>query len=86
MQSSPTYITFLRQIFTASVLDTERHSLSHHGTARPHIADGGDGIEIRRVAASILNKQSRAADKGWSYSFEVGRAPKTPHRKKRSLL
>jgi hypothetical protein len=28
---------------------------------------------IWRVAANILNKQSRTADKGWSYSLGVGR-------------
>jgi hypothetical protein len=33
-----------------------------------------DCIEIlRRVAANILNKQSRRADKGWSYNLGVGR-------------
>jgi hypothetical protein len=26
--------------------------------ARPRVADGGDGLQIWRVAASILNKQS----------------------------
>jgi hypothetical protein len=45
----------------------------HHGTARPHIADGEDGLQIWSVAANILNKQSRTADKGWSCSMEVGR-------------
>jgi hypothetical protein len=45
----------------------------HHGMARPQVADGGDGLQIRRVAASILNKESRTADKGRSSSLEVGR-------------
>jgi hypothetical protein len=40
--------------------------------ARPHVADGGDGHQIWRVAASILNKRSRAANKGWSSSLRVG--------------
>ncbi|KAJ4443717.1 hypothetical protein ANN_05392 [Periplaneta americana] len=35
-----------------------------------------------RVAANILNKQSRTADKGWSSSLGVGRRAKTRHRKK----
>jgi hypothetical protein len=35
----------------------------HHGMARPQVADG-EGIQIRRVAANILNKQSWTADKG----------------------
>jgi hypothetical protein len=41
--------------------------------ARPQVADGGDGLQIWMVAANILNKQSRAADKGWSSSLGVGR-------------
>jgi hypothetical protein len=45
----------------------------HHGMARPQVADGGDGLQIWRVAANILNKQSRTADKGWSSSLGVGR-------------
>jgi hypothetical protein len=36
-------------------------------------------IWIERVAANILNKRSRTADKGWSSSLGVGL--KTPHRK-----
>jgi hypothetical protein len=35
-----------------------------HGMARPQVADGGDGLQIWRVAANILNKQSQTADKG----------------------
>jgi hypothetical protein len=36
----------------------------HHGMARPQVADGVDSLWIWRVAANILNKQSRTADKG----------------------
>jgi hypothetical protein len=50
--------------------------------ARPQVADGGNGLQIWRVAANILNKQSRTADKGWSSSLGVGLT--TPHRKKLS--
>jgi hypothetical protein len=32
----------------------------HKGTARPQVADGGDGLQIWRVAANILNKEPRA--------------------------
>jgi hypothetical protein len=32
-----------------------------------------NGIQLWRVAVNILNKQSRTADKGWSYSLGVGR-------------
>jgi hypothetical protein len=42
----------------------------HHGMVHPQVADG-HGPHIWRVAANILNKQSRIADKGWSSSFGV---------------
>jgi hypothetical protein len=45
----------------------------HHGMARPQVADGGDALQVWRVAANILNKQSRTADKGWPSSLGVGR-------------
>jgi hypothetical protein len=35
----------------------------HHGMARPQVADGGDGLQIWRVAVTIFNKQSRTADR-----------------------
>jgi hypothetical protein len=37
----------------------------HHGTERPQIADGEDGLQIRREAANILSKQSQRANRGW---------------------
>jgi hypothetical protein len=30
--------------------------------ARPKVADGGDGLQIWRVAANVLYKKSRATD------------------------
>jgi hypothetical protein len=45
----------------------------HHGMARPQVADGGDFLQVWRLAANMLNKQSRTADKGWSSSLGVGR-------------
>jgi hypothetical protein len=45
----------------------------HHGTARPQVADGGDGLQIWRAAANVLNKHSWTADKGWSSRMGVGR-------------
>jgi hypothetical protein len=45
--------------------------MSLHGMARPRVADGGVGLQIWRVAANILNKQSRTAYKVWS-SILVG--------------
>jgi hypothetical protein len=38
--------------------------------AHPRVANGGD---IWRVAAGILNKESRTADRGWPSSLWVGR-------------
>jgi hypothetical protein len=40
------------------------------------IADGEDRLQIWRVAADVLNKQSRRADKGRSSNFGVGRGAK----------
>jgi hypothetical protein len=50
----------------------------HHGMARPRVADTEDGLQIWRVAANILNKQSRTADSGWSSSLGVGRGANNP--------
>jgi hypothetical protein len=44
----------------------------HHGMARPQVADGRDALQVWRVAAKLLTKQSRTADKRWSSSLEVG--------------
>jgi hypothetical protein len=41
--------------------------------ARLRVADGGDGLQICRVAVNLLNKKSRTADKRRSFKFEVGR-------------
>jgi hypothetical protein len=54
----------------------------HYGMARPQVADGGDALQFWRVAANILNKQSRTAAKGWSSSLGFGRGLTTPHRNK----
>jgi hypothetical protein len=53
----------------------------HHGMARLLVADGGEGLQIRRVAANILNKKSRIVDKVWSSSLGVG-VGLTPHHEK----
>jgi hypothetical protein len=49
--------------------------------ARPQAVDGGDALEVWRVAAKIL-KQSRTADNGWPSSLGVGVGLTTPRRKK----
>jgi hypothetical protein len=41
--------------------------------ARPQVVDGENGLQIWRVAANVLNKQSRIADKRWFSSLWVGR-------------
>jgi len=46
--------------------------------ARPQIADGGGGLQIRKIAADILIKQSRTAGNGWYSSLGVGRRAKNP--------
>jgi hypothetical protein len=42
----------------------------HHGVACPWVADR-DSLQTWRVAANILNKQSRTADSEWSSSLGV---------------
>jgi hypothetical protein len=41
-----------------------RGPLCDHGMEHPRVADGGDGLQIWRVAAYVFIKQSRTADKG----------------------
>jgi len=54
----------------------------HNDKVRIRVADGGDGLQTRRVATSILNKQSRTANKEWSSGLGVGRGAKSHHRNK----
>jgi hypothetical protein len=37
------------------------------------VADGGNDFRMWNVAANVLNKQSRAADKGRAFNLWVGR-------------
>jgi hypothetical protein len=42
--------------------------------AYPQLLDGEDGLRVLKVTAKVLNKRSRtAAEKGWLFSFGVGR-------------
>jgi hypothetical protein len=50
----------------------------NHRMARPRVVDRGDGPQIWRVIANILNKQSSTVDSGWSYSLGGGRGAKKP--------
>jgi hypothetical protein len=45
----------------------------HHGNVHPQVEDGGDGVQIWRVAVNILNKQLQTAYLGWSSSLGVWR-------------
>jgi hypothetical protein len=61
------------QIFNVAVKPMLCGSLSSwNGMASLWVADGGDSLQIWRVAANILNKQSWTANKGWSSSLVVG--------------
>jgi hypothetical protein len=44
----------------------------HKCTARSQVPDLGNGLQIWRVAANTLNKQSEGADKGWFSTLCVG--------------
>lgn len=39
-----------------------------HGVAHSRVVNVGDGLQIWKVDVKILNKQSRTANKGWSFS------------------
>jgi hypothetical protein len=45
----------------------------HHGMVRPQVANGEVVLQILRVAANILNKQLRTADRGFTSTLEVWR-------------
>jgi hypothetical protein len=46
----------------------------HHVTARPLVADGGEGLQMWKVGEStVLNKKSWTAGKEWHSSLGVGR-------------
>jgi hypothetical protein len=50
------------------------------------VAAGGDGLQIWRLAANVLNKQSRTADRGWSSSLAVGEGLTTINLKNSNLI
>jgi hypothetical protein len=41
----------------------------YHGIAHHQVVDGGDGPQLWKVAANVLNKEPQVADKGWSSSL-----------------
>jgi hypothetical protein len=54
--------------------------------AGPQVADGGDGLQIWRVAADIVHKQSRTVDKVWSSTWGLVVELAAPSRKRISLI
>jgi hypothetical protein len=44
--------------------------------ARPQVVDGGDGLQIWKLAANILNKQSGTVDKGRFSNLRIRRGSK----------
>jgi len=48
----------------------------------PWVADGGDGLQIWRVTADMLNKQPQTAGKGWSSILGIGQEVATRYCKK----
>jgi hypothetical protein len=50
---------------------------------RPGVAGGGDGLQDWKVAANILNNQSRTDNKGLSPACGLGVGLTTPHSKKK---
>lgn len=58
-----------------------------HGSLSPRLgatSGRGDVLHIWRVAANILNKQSRTADNGWPSSWGLGEGLITHHRKEKA--
>jgi len=62
-----------------------------NGSLSPHHAVSSgcgwrNGLQIRRAAANILNKQSRTAEKGWPFRLVVGRGVNSSSPWKRMTL
>jgi hypothetical protein len=53
---------------------------TYQDMAPSRVLDFGDGLHIWRVAANILNRQSRTTDKWWSSSFGQSEDLAAPHR------
>jgi len=54
----------------------------HHGMAHPYVVDGEDGFQMWKIVMNMLNKQWRAADKGWYSSLGFGRVDNSSQKKK----
>jgi hypothetical protein len=60
-------------VFLIGVFPPVKWVACHHGMARLQVANGGDDLQIWRVGANMLNKQSRTTDRERSSSLGVGR-------------
>ena len=56
-----------------------------HDLARPQVVDRGYGLQIWRVAANMLNKQSWTADRGDPPAWGLVEGLTTPHYKKETV-
>jgi hypothetical protein len=68
-------------VFVLSDLSTFSHDMEH-----TQVVDGGDGLQIWRVAANILNKQLRTAYMGRPSSLGVGQGLTTPTIKEQLVM
>jgi hypothetical protein len=59
IQVGESSVPFVRSILFANHV---KWVLCHHGMSCPQVADGGDRLQIWRVAANVLNKRWHTAD------------------------
>ena len=69
------------QGFFSSVITEDESWIFLNTILRPRgkVSDGGVGLQIWRLAANILNKQSWTAEQEWPSSLEVWREVRTSH-------
>jgi hypothetical protein len=53
---------------------------SHHGLARPQVADGGDGLQICRVAANTVNNSRGKLTRGGHLAWGLGEGLTNHHK------
>jgi hypothetical protein len=66
--------------------ENSKQSSCQNGMARSWVVDGGDGLQMWKVAANIFNMQSRTAERGGTADGGTGEGLPTPHRKKKGLV
>lgn len=72
------YLCLMNILSMTDIRETAHDFLTvKHDTMPLHGASSGRGwrvsLQLWRLAENILNKQSRKADKGWSFRLGVGR-------------